>query len=118
MKLKKVFCLFLSVMMIITAFSAVAVSANAENGMPDAAFTGGQPPEKPDGEMPGEPPEGMGGPGGGMGTPPDGAPGGGMGTPLTAAWAVPEECREAARAAATSTIPAPWRSPLPTPRRA
>ena len=77
MKLKKVFCLFLSVMMIITAFSAVAVSANAENGMPDAAFTGGQPPEKPDGEMPGEPPEGMGGPGGGMGTPPDGAPGGG-----------------------------------------
>ena len=81
MKLKKVFCLFLSVMMIITAFSAVAVSANAENGMPDAAFTGGQPPEKPDGEMPGEPPEGMGGPGGGMGTPPDGAPGGGMGTP-------------------------------------
>ena len=81
MKLKKVFCLFLSVMMIITAFSAVAVSANAENGMPDAAFTGGKPPEKPDGEMPGEPPEGMGGPGGGMGTPPDGAPGGGMGTP-------------------------------------
>ena len=78
---KKVFCLFLSVMMIISAFSAVAVSANAENGVPVAAFGGGQPPEKPDGEMPGEPPEGMGGPGGGMGTPPDGAPGEGMGTP-------------------------------------
>lgn len=78
---KKVFCLFLSVMMIISAFSAVAVSANAENGVSVAAFAGGQPPEKPDGEMPGEPPEGMGGPGGGMGTPPDGAPGEGMGTP-------------------------------------
>ena len=78
---KKVFCLFLSVMMIISAFSAVAVSANAENGVSVAAFGGGQPPEKPDGEMPGEPPEGMGGPGGGMGTPPDGAPGEGMGTP-------------------------------------
>jgi len=78
---KKVFCLFLSVMMIISAFSAVAVSANAENGVSVAAFAGGQPPEKPDGEMPGEPPEGMGGPGGGMGTPPDGAPGGDMGTP-------------------------------------
>ena len=73
---KKVFCLFLSVMMIISAFSAVAVSANAENGVSVAAFAGGQPPEKPDGEMPGEPPEGMGGPGGGMGTPPDGTPGG------------------------------------------
>ena len=81
MNFKKVFCIFLSVLMIITAFSAVAVGANAENGMPDAAFGGGQPPEKPDGEMPGEPPEGMGGPGGGMGTPPDGAPGGDMGTP-------------------------------------
>ena len=81
MNSKKVFCIFLSVLMIITAFSAVAVGANAENGMPGAAFGGGQPPEKPDGEMPGEPPEGMGGPGGGMGTPPDGAPGGDMGTP-------------------------------------
>ena len=81
MNFKKVFCLFLSMVMTITAFSAVAVGANAENGMPDAAFGGGQPPEKPDGEMPGEPPEGMGGPGGGMGTPPDGAPGGDMGTP-------------------------------------
>ena len=81
MNSKKVFCIFLSVLMIITAFSAVAVGANAENGMPDAAFGGGQPPEKPDGEMPGEPPEGMGGPGDGMGTPPDGAPGGDMGTP-------------------------------------
>lgn len=81
MKLKKVFCLFLSVMMLISVFSAVAVSANAESGMPDAAFTGGQPPERPDGEAPGEPPEGMGGPGGGMATPPDGAPGGDMGTP-------------------------------------
>lgn len=81
MNFKKVFCLFLSMVMTITAFSAVAVGANAENGMPDAAFTGGQPPEKPDGQMPGEPPEGMGGPGGGMGTPPDGAPGGDMGTP-------------------------------------
>ena len=81
MNSKKVFCIFLSVLMIITAFSAVAVGANAENGMPDAAFGGVQPPEKPDGEMPGEPPEGMGGPGGGMGTPPDGAPGGDMGTP-------------------------------------
>ena len=81
MKFKKTFCLFLSVMMLISVFSAVAVSANAESGMPDAAFGGGQPPEKPDGEMPGEPPEGMGGPGGGMGTPPDGAPGGDMGTP-------------------------------------
>ena len=81
MNSKKVFCIFFSVLMIITAFSAVAVGANAENGMPDAAFGGGQPPEKPDGEMPGEPPEGMGGPGGGMGTPPDGAPGGDMGTP-------------------------------------
>ena len=81
MNFKKVFCLFLSMVMTITAFSAVAVSASAESGMPDAAFTGGQPPEKPDGEMPGEPPEGMGGPGGGMGTPPDGAPGGDMGTP-------------------------------------
>lgn len=81
MNFKKVFCLFLSMVMTITAFSAVAVGANAENGMPDAAFGGGQPPEKPDGQMPGEPPEGMGGPGGGMGTPPDGAPGGDMGTP-------------------------------------
>ena len=78
---KKVFCLFLSVMMIISVFSAVAVSANAENGVSVAAFGGGQPPEKPDGEMPGEPPEGMGGPGGGMDTPPDGAPGGDVGTP-------------------------------------
>ena len=81
MNFKKVFCLFLSMVMIITVFSAVAVSASAESGMPDAAFTGGQPPERPDGEAPGEPPEGMGGPGGGMGTPPDGAPGGDMGTP-------------------------------------
>ena len=81
MKFKKTFCLFLSVMMLISVFSAVAVSANAESGMPDAAFTGGQPPERPDGEAPGEPPEGMGGPGSGMGTPPDGAPGGDMGTP-------------------------------------
>ena len=81
MNFKKAFCLFLSVIMIITAFSAVAVSANAESGMPDGAFGGGQPPEKPDGEMPGEPPEGMGGPGGGMDTPPDGAPGGDVGTP-------------------------------------
>ncbi|MBQ7437107.1 MAG: hypothetical protein IJV30_07275 [Oscillospiraceae bacterium] len=81
MNFKKVFCLFLSMVMIITAFSAVAVSASAESGMPDTAFTGGQPPERPDGEAPGEPPEGMGGPGSGMGTPPDGAPGGGMGTP-------------------------------------
>ena len=81
MNFKKVFCLFLSMVMTTTAFSAVAVGANAENGMPDAAFGGGQPPEKPDGEMPGEPPEGMGGPGGGMGTPPDGATGGDMGTP-------------------------------------
>ena len=81
MKFKKTFCLFLSVMMLISVFSAVAVSANAESGMPDAAFTGGQPPERPGGEAPGEPPEGMGGPGSGMGTPPDGAPGGGMGTP-------------------------------------
>ena len=81
MNFKKVFCLFLSMVMIITAFSAVAVSASAESGIPDAAFTGGQPPERPDGEAPGEPPEEMGGPGGGMGTPPDGAPGGDMGTP-------------------------------------
>ena len=81
MNFKKTFCLFLSVMMLISAFSALAVSAKAESGMPDAAFPGGQPPEKPDGEAPGEPPEGMGGPGGGMGTPPDGAPGEGMGTP-------------------------------------
>ena len=81
MKFKKTFCLFLSVMMLISVFSAVAVSANAESGMPDAAFGGGQPPEKPDGEALGEPPEGMGGPGSGMGTPPDGAPGGDMGTP-------------------------------------
>ena len=81
MNFKKAFCLFLSVIMIITAFSAVAVSANAESGMPDGAFGGGQPPEKPDGEMPGEPPEGMGGPGSGMGTPPDGAPNGDMGSP-------------------------------------
>ena len=81
MNFKKVFCLFLSMVMIITVFSAAAVSASAESGMPYAAFTGGQPPERPDGEAPGEPPEGMGGPGGGMGTPPDGAPGGDMGTP-------------------------------------
>ena len=81
MNFKKAFCLFLSVIMIITAFSAVAVSANAESGMPDGAFGGGQPPEKPDGEAPGEPPEGMGGPGSGMGTPPDGAPNGDMGSP-------------------------------------
>ena len=80
MNFKKVFCLFLSVMMIITAFSASAVSAGAETGMPGTAFGGSQPPEKPDGEAPGEPPEGMGGPGGGMGTPPDGIPGG-MGGP-------------------------------------
>ena len=81
MNFKKTFCLFLSVMMLISAFSALAVSAKAESGMPDAAFGGGQPPEKPDGEAPGEPPEGRGGPGGGMGTPPDGVPGGEMGTP-------------------------------------
>ena len=81
MNFKKAFCLFLSVIMIITAFSAVAVSAKAESGMPDGAFPGGQPPERPDGEAPGEPPEGMGGPGSGMGTPPEGAPGGDMGTP-------------------------------------
>ena len=68
MNFKKVFCLFLSMVMIITAFSAVAVSASAESGMPDAAFTGGQPPERPDGEAPGESPERMGGPGGGTGT--------------------------------------------------
>ena len=81
MNFKKVFCLLLSVMMIITAFSASVVSAGAETGMPGTAFGGSQPPEKPDGEAPGEPPEGMGGPGGGMGTPPDGVPGGEMGTP-------------------------------------
>ena len=80
MNFKKVFCLFLSVMMIITAFSASAVSAGAETGMPGTAFGGSQPPEKPDGEAPGAPQEGMGGPGGGMGTPPDGIPGG-MGGP-------------------------------------
>ena len=68
-------------MLLISAFSAVAVSAKAESGMPDGAFGGGQPPEKPDGEAPGEPPEGMGGPGSGMGTPPDGAPNGDMGSP-------------------------------------
>ena len=76
MNFKKVFCLFLSVMMIITAFSASAVSAGAETGMPGTAFGGSQPPVKPDGETPGAPQEGMGGPGGGMGTPPDGIPGG------------------------------------------
>ncbi|MBR3586195.1 MAG: hypothetical protein IKO00_09255 [Oscillospiraceae bacterium] len=81
MNFKKAFCLFLSVMLLISAFSAVAVSASAESGMPDGAFGGGQPPEKPDGEAPGEPPEGMGGPGSGMGTPPDGAPDGDMGSP-------------------------------------
>ena len=80
MNFKKVFCLLLSVMMIITAFSASAVSAGAETGMPGTAFGGSQPPEKPDGEAPGAPQEGMGGPGGGMGTPPDGIPGG-MGGP-------------------------------------
>ncbi len=80
MNFKKVFCLLLSVMMIISAFSASAVSAGAENGLPGTAFGGSQPPEKPDGEAPGEPPKGMGGPGGGMGTPPDGIPGG-MGGP-------------------------------------
>ena len=63
MNFKKVFCLLLSVMMIITAFSASAVSAGAETGMPGTAFGGSQPPEKPDGEAPGTPPEGMGGPG-------------------------------------------------------
>ena len=81
MNFKKAFCLFLSVMLLISAFSAVAVSAKAESGMPDGAFGGGQPPERPDGEAPGEPPEGMGGPGSGMGTPPDGAPNGDMGSP-------------------------------------
>ena len=81
MNFKKVFCLFLSVMMIITAFSASAVSAGAETGMPGTAFGGSQPPEKPDGEAPGAPQEGLGGPGGGMSTPPDGVPGGEMGTP-------------------------------------
>ena len=81
MNFKKVFCLFLSVMMIITAFSASAVSAGAETGMPGTAFGGSQPPEKPDGEAPGALQEGMGGPGGGMGTPPDGVPGSEMGTP-------------------------------------
>ena len=80
MNFKKVFCLLLSVMMIIPAFSASAVSAGAETGMPGTAFGGSQPPEKPDGEAPGAPQEGMGGPGGGMGTPPDGIPGG-MGGP-------------------------------------
>ena len=63
MNFKKVFCLFLSVMMIITALSASAVSAGAETGMPGTAFGGSQPPEKPDGEAPGAPQEGMGGPG-------------------------------------------------------
>ena len=81
MNFKKVFCLFLSVMMIITAFSASAVSAGAETSMPGTAFGGSQPPEKPDGEAPGAPQEGLGGPGGGMSTPPDGVPGGEMGTP-------------------------------------
>ena len=76
MNFKKVFCLFLSVMMIITAFSASAVSAGAETSMPGTAFGGSQPPEKPDGEAPEALQEGMGGPGGGMGTPPDGIPGG------------------------------------------
>ena len=81
MNFKKVFCLLLSVMMIITAFSASAVSAGAETGMPGTAFGGSQPPEKPDGEAPGALQEGMGGPGGGMGTPPDGVPGSETGTP-------------------------------------
>ena len=81
MNFKKVFCLFLSVMMIITAFSASAVSAGAEASMPGTAFGGSQPPEKPDGEAPGALQEGMGGPGGGMGTPSDGVPGSEMGTP-------------------------------------
>ena len=81
MNFKKEFCLLLSVMIIVTAFSASAVSASAETGMPGTAFGGSRPPEKPDGEAPGEPPEGMGGPSGGMGTPPDSVPGGEMGTP-------------------------------------
>ena len=81
MNFKKVFCLLLSVMMIITAFSASAVSAGAETSMPGTAFGGSQPPEKPDGEAPGALQEGMGGPGGGMGTPPDGVPGSETGTP-------------------------------------
>ena len=40
MNFKKVFCLLLSVMMIITAFSASAVSAGAETSMPGTAFGG------------------------------------------------------------------------------
>ena len=78
MNLKKAFCVFLSVIMLVSTFSAYSVSASAENGTPSGALGDGQPPEKPNGDPPGDPPDRM---PGGMGAAPDGAPGGEMGTP-------------------------------------
>ena len=78
MNLKKAFCVFLSVIMLVSTFSAYSVSASAENGTPSGALGDGQPPEKPNGDPPGDPPDGM---PGGMGVAPDGGPGGEMGTP-------------------------------------
>ena len=59
MNLKKAFCVFLSVIMLVSTFSAYSVSASAENGTPSGALGDGQPPEKPNGDPPGDPPDGM-----------------------------------------------------------
>ena len=82
-KRKKRFCIFMSTVLVVMAFSAATFSpvASAESGQ--------QPPALPEGAMPGDPPAGMGGPGGEMGMPPeggrpDGAPGG-MGGPGSSA---------------------------------
>ena len=88
MKRKKRFCIFMSAVLVVMAFSAASFSpvASAESGQ--------QPPALPEGAMPGDPPAGMGGPGGEMGMPPDGMPSesgrpdgapGGMGGPGSSA---------------------------------
>ena len=88
MKRKKRFCIFMSAVLVVMAFSAATFSpvASAESGQ--------QPPALPEGAMPGDPPAGMGGPGGEMGMPPDGMPSesgrpdgapGGMGGPGSSA---------------------------------
>ena len=74
MKLKKLLCVMMSAVFVLTAFSingSLAGSAGADFDQ--------MPPSMPGGERPGDPPDGIGGPGGGMGTPPDGMGGpGGM----------------------------------------
>ena len=76
MKTRKMFCVFLSAVLMISVFSAGGFTLDA------SAASDTLPPAMPDGDRPGDPPDGMGGmPGGEMGTPPDGAFGGEMGTP-------------------------------------